>query len=151
MRKSFAFSSFCLALALASLSQAATLSMGNYILQPNTANQQIQIFGSGGEDIQGIELGLQILPVNNEGPTITGITINGPGTFFGANSFPPQIAQVPGNPRFWTADVGTLADTIPLTSTLPIAMITVSTVGLSAKGTTQNFTVDLSPAQAPTL
>jgi len=48
---------------LASVSQAATsIVVGNHILQPNMPNQLIQIFVTGGDQIQGVNLNAQIGP-----------------------------------------------------------------------------------------
>jgi len=145
MRKFFASAGFCLALALATVSQAATIDIGNHVLLPNTPNQQIQIFGSGGEALQGVELGLELGMSGGEGPTITGIVINGPGTLFGTNTSDPNIASLPGNPRFWTADLVTLSGTVPLTSNLPLAIVTIDTSGISAGGSNKNFILNASP------
>jgi len=48
---------------MAEMAHAATsISVGNYVLLPNTPNQEIQIFVTGGDQIQGMNLNAQIGP-----------------------------------------------------------------------------------------
>jgi hypothetical protein len=147
MRKFFVSAGFCLLLALASISQAATIDIGNHILLPNTPNQQIQIFGTGGEDIQGVDMFLELSTLANEGPIITGIALQGPGTLFGSNGTPPNVASLPGNQRYWTADVATLNGTVVLQPTLPVAIVTIDTTGITAATTNKTFVLNASPGQ----
>jgi hypothetical protein len=146
MRKFFTSAGFCLALALASVSQAATIDIGNHVLLPNTPNQQIQIFAAGGEEIQGVDMFLELGMSSNEGPTIAGISLQGAGTLFGSNATPPNTASLPGNPRYWTADVATLNGTIPLLPTTPLAIVTIDTTGITASSSDKTFVLNASPA-----
>jgi hypothetical protein len=148
MRKYLATTSVCLALALASVSQAATMSVSDQVLLPNTPNQIVNIYGSGGETIVGLQLGVNIVPNGTEGPVITDLKITGSGTLLGDITQGASVGAFPGNPRLWGADA--LAQegmSVVLTPNLPLAIVTVDTTGIFAGPQAKNFLVNLNPAQ----
>jgi hypothetical protein len=70
-----------LLLAMAGRAQGAVINVGYHALLPNTSNQQIEIFVSGGENVAGVDLFAQVgdggpelagvgLPPGTDGPTI---------------------------------------------------------------------------------
>jgi hypothetical protein len=142
MRKFVAIASFCFVLVVASLVQAATINVGNHVLQPNTPNQQIAIYGDGGELLSGYELMFQVEMAGNEGPLFTNFVGNGPGTLFGNNTAgDPVIGNVePGNQRGLTAYVSTTDPiTVPLSTVNPIGYLIVSTEGIFAGSSDKVF------------
>jgi hypothetical protein len=152
MSKFFASVVFCLAAAISSVSPAATLSVGTHVLQPNTPDQQILIFGDGGESIVGLQLGIQVAPINNVAPQITGLQIVGPETLLGSLTNGQFISTIPGNPWFMAADAlrQETAGAVTLQSTLPIAILTVDTTGIDAGPVAKSFFVNPNPNQNPT-
>jgi hypothetical protein len=87
----------CLAvlICVASVSHAATsIVVGNHVLLPNTPGQIVQIFVTGGDNIQGMNLNAQIgadpenlvTPVFEFGGGPGASTIIGPGTIFNPNN-----------------------------------------------------------------
>jgi hypothetical protein len=149
MRKYLATLSFCLALALASVSHAATMSVSNQTILPNTPNQIINIFGSGGETIVGMELAVHVVPNGNEGPMITSLQITGPGTLLGDITNGANPGPLPGNPRVWVTDALAREPlTATLTNTLPIGILTIDTTGVFASSQAKNFVLNLNPTQS---
>jgi len=142
MRKFVAVASFCFAFVAASLVQAATINVGSHVLQPNTPNQQIPVFGDGGEPLTGYELMFQVSMAGNEGPVFTGFVGNGPGTLFGNNTAgDPVVGNVEaGNQRGVTAYVSTTDPiTVPLTTANPIGYLIVNTQGIFAASSDKVF------------
>lgn len=111
------------AMAMASAANAAVITVGSHTLLPNLAGQQVQLFVTGGEMIQGIDFNLQVA---DGGPGAFG-TIVGPkitavdlmtGTVFAGNSggssdpgSVPQLAirAITTNPGTFVAANGLLA------------------------------------------
>jgi hypothetical protein len=148
MRKYLASMSFCLALAVASVSQAATMSVADQVLLPNTPGQIVNIYGSGGESIVGLEIGVHLVPNGSEGPVITDLKITGTGTLLGDITQGASVGAFPGNPRLWGGDALARENmSATLTPALPIAIVTVDTTGVFAGAQVKNFLMNLNPSQ----
>lgn len=125
----------CLAILLcvASVSNAATsIIVGNHVLLPNTSGQVIQIFVSGGDQIQGMNFRAQIgadpenavTPVfqfGGPGPS----TIVGPGTIFAPNNV--GMNDVTFYPALFEAGTATATGTVAANGLL--ATLVVDTTG----------------------
>jgi hypothetical protein len=151
MRKLLVSAGFCLAFALTTALQGATINVGNHILEPNRANQQIFIYGDGGEPLQGMQIGLEIL--GDDAPIITNLVIAGAnsGTLFGPAATAPIVFSFPGNQRKWGGDVATDTGLVTLAADLPLAIVTVDTTGIFAGTSTKTFVFDANPADQPTV
>ena len=134
---------FAIVLCLASVSQAATsIVVGNHILQPNMPNQLIQIFVTGGDQIQGVNLNAQIGPDPSSaitpvfqfdpnqhlafpGPNLS--TLLAPGSIFA----PPAgfgENDVTFYPRLWQSGSATSSGTVAANGLL--ATLYIDTTGL---------------------
>ncbi len=129
----------CLALILLFTTEmpAAVITVGTWELEEDMADQQIEIFVSGGESVQGIEFFLQVADGGPEaggaidGPAITNVDIL-TGTLFDGNN----TGQTGGGslvPQFWQSGTTTNSGSVPANGLLATA--TISTVGFFSTDT----------------
>jgi len=111
----------------------ASISVGSWTLAPNTPGQQIPIVASGGEQVQGVVLNVQVADgfpdvsgSSINGPDITAVDMIGAGTLFGSvgNTGTNLIAQ---SPQMWVIGTSTTSGTVPADGIL--AWITIDTTG----------------------
>ncbi len=127
----------CVLLLLLTLgAQGASITVGDWTLEPDTSGQTIPITIAGGEAVQGVVLNVQIADGYPDvagsvinGPDITGIDLTGPGTVFGSapNTGPNPIDVYP---QMWVVGTSTTTGTVPASGTL--AWLTIDTTGFLA-------------------
>lgn len=120
---------------------AATIVVGDHDLLPETPSQTVQLFVSGGEPVQGLNLRAQVAdggPHPQVGGSILGPTISGidllTDTIFAGNS--TGQSDLLNLPQVWVQSTTTLAGTVPAQGLL--ATLTIDTTGF------QRGTFDLS-------
>ena len=131
-----------LVLAVCPVLRAANVTVGTHVLLPNTANQVISIWVSGGEQIAGEDFFAQIgdggtfLGGSNTKPAFTNVDILG-GTIFAANNngaFGDPNGTPPGSnsahPLIWVDGTTTVSGTVSAAGRL--ATLTLNTTGLAS-------------------
>ena len=112
---------------------AATISVGDHILLPDTADQKIDIFVSGGDAVAGVELFFQIadggpeVGGSHDGPAITAVDILTDTIFDGVST-----SQTGSLVTDQVAQYGTTTDSGSTTATGLLATLTVDTTGFTA-------------------
>jgi hypothetical protein len=116
-----------------------TITLGTYVLQPNTPNQTISIFVSGGDAVNGVTLDVTTgdggVSGNFPAPVITGINLfPAGGVFTSSNSTPPSgYGQATGG-QFYEASTTTNSGSVNLgtaTTSSLLATITFTTAAFS--------------------
>ncbi len=135
-----------LALLLLTVSLAsgdATINVGHWILDPNTAGQEIELYVTGGDAVDGVDFFLQVADGGPEapggsidGPAITDVDILGPPdrpgnepTIFSGNN----TGEAAGGsllPQFWQS--GTSTDSGTVTADDRLATVTIDTSGFTS-------------------
>jgi hypothetical protein len=108
---------------------ALIIDVGDHILQANQAGQQIQIFVSGGDQVQGLNLNAQIHDGSDAAvaPVFQNVDIV-TGTIFAGNHNPPN--HIGDLPRIQVWSMTTASGTVPAQGLL--ATFTINTTGLFA-------------------
>jgi hypothetical protein len=129
---------FALAVALVapfdSAARAANVTVGNYLLKANTANQTITIQVTGGEQVAGEDFFAQIGDGGafnggvNTKPVFSNVDILG-GTIFASNNTGAQPDLTP-HPLIW--DVGTITASSTVSANGLLATLTIDTTGLNS-------------------
>jgi hypothetical protein len=112
-----------------------TIEVGNWLLQPNTPNQQIQIYASGGDGLYGMDIYVQ-LGFGNEisppgEPKITNVDLV-TGTIFDGHTSIPAPGQVLFDyDQFWLVSIVNDVSELLYPDHSLIATITINTVGVN--------------------
>ena len=131
-----------LVLAICPLAQAASVTVGTHVLLPNTANQVVSIWVSGGEPVAGEDFFAQIgdggafLGGIDTKPAFTNLDVLG-GTIFAANNngaFGDPNGTPPGSnaahPLIWVDGTTTVSGTVAAGGLL--ATMTLDTTGIAS-------------------
>jgi len=124
---------------------APVISVGDHVLLADAPNQQVRLFVTGGDDVQGVDLFIQVA---DGGPEAPGGTIDGPaitqvdlfsGTIFAGNNTGEAGGSVV--PQFWYSGTTTQSETVAADGLL--ATVTIDTSGFSASAPYQPFDLKL--------
>ena len=127
---------FVLLLLLTRGLHGASITVGDWILEPNTPGQTIPVTVTGGEAVQGVVLNVQIADGYPDvsgsvinGPNITGIDLTGDGTVYGEAGH-TGMNVIANSPQMWVVGTSTTTGTVPASGTL--ALLTIDTTGFFA-------------------
>jgi len=110
-----------------------TIDIGNHVLLPNTPGQVIPIYASGGAEVQGLVLNVQIadgspdVPGSGvDGPNIAGVDLTGADTVFGSVSNTGHNF-IETRDQIWVVGIATSSGTVPADGLL--GYLTIDTTG----------------------
>ena len=130
---------FALLWALAVKGQGATIIVGDHVLAPNTAGQAIPITVTGGDEVAGVNLYVQIgdggpelsdfgFPAGTDGPAITAVDLKTETIFAGVNA--PQDNQE-GIPQVAVSSIEFLTPEATTNADGLLASLTIDTTGFT--------------------
>jgi VCBS repeat-containing protein len=119
---------------------APTITIGDHRLAPNTPNQQIEVYVSGGHAISGLNLFAQVgdggpelaqygLPAGTDGPAITNVDLKTDTVFA---DVPDEQANQPGLPQIAIATIAISAPDESVAAEGMLATLTIDTTGFFA-------------------
>jgi hypothetical protein len=157
---------FCLGALAGSLlpvaAHAASIDLGTYQLQPDTPNQQVQIFVGGGEAIKGVTLSIYTgdggpdIGAKIAAPEITAVDLFSDGSIFSGNNSgylvnqPVSLTAGAKASQVWEASTQTQSGTVTLgtvNSTSLLAVLTIDTTGFKSG----KYALAVDNAASPTL
>ncbi len=122
----------CLIALSGSLQAALSINVGNTNLLPNTPGQAVELFVTGGDLVQGMNLytlitdGFSVIPGSTmDGPNITGINLTS-GTIFSGNNTGGMFTS---SDQYWISQISTSTGTVSANGL--IATLTVDTTGFN--------------------